>query len=72
MPITFTEVEANKLIHPYNDALVGKVKISDNTVLQVLIDNVSSADIMFISAFTKLRIGGAVLQLVQTPLYGFV
>ncbi|GMN60545.1 hypothetical protein TIFTF001_029633 [Ficus carica] len=43
--ITFTDDEANKLLNPHNDALVGEIKITDNIVQRVLIDNGSSADI---------------------------
>ena len=57
--INFTDDKANKLLHPYNDVLVGKIKITDNTVRSVLIDNRSFTDILFMDAFTRLKIGGA-------------
>lgn len=50
--ITFTESEADKLLLPHNDALVEKVRINDNNILCVLVDNRSSTDILFISALT--------------------
>lgn len=69
--ITFTNSETNKLLHPQNDALVRKVQINDNTILCVLVDNESSTNILFISAFNRMRIAGAMLRPVQTLLYGF-
>ncbi|GMN63866.1 hypothetical protein TIFTF001_032958 [Ficus carica] len=72
VPITFTDDEANKLLHPHNHALVGQIKITDNIVRRVLIDNESSANILLMDAFTRLEIGGAVLTPIQNQLYGFV
>lgn len=39
VPIIFTDDEDNKLLHPHNDALVRKIKITDNIVQRVLIDD---------------------------------
>ncbi|GMN58076.1 hypothetical protein TIFTF001_027173 [Ficus carica] len=69
--ITFTESEADELLHPRNDALVKTVHINDNTIFRVSVDNESSTDILFISAFNRMRIAGAVLRPIQTLLYGF-
>ncbi|GMN19415.1 hypothetical protein TIFTF001_039817 [Ficus carica] len=70
-PITFTDDEADLLLYPHNDALIGEIRVTDNIVRRVLIDNGSSADILFIDTFTRLRIEGAVLTPTRTPLYGF-
>ncbi|GMN26015.1 hypothetical protein TIFTF001_036155 [Ficus carica] len=70
-PITFTDKEADWLLHPHNDALVGEIRVADNVIRHVLIDNGSSADVLFMNAFSRLKIGGAVLTPIQTPLYGF-
>ncbi|GMN66700.1 hypothetical protein TIFTF001_035760 [Ficus carica] len=70
-PITFTDEEADRLLHPHNDALVGEIRVADNVIRRVLIDSGSSADVMFMDAFSRLKIGGAVLTPIQTPLYGF-
>ncbi|GMN46247.1 hypothetical protein TIFTF001_015432 [Ficus carica] len=64
--------EANKLLHPHYDALVREIKITDNIVRCVLIDNGCSTDILLMDAFTRLKIDGAVLTPIQTLLYGFV
>ena len=69
--ITFTEEEAKKLLHPHNDALVISLRIANSQVHRILVDNGSSADILFTSAVTRINLGGAKLTPVLTPLYGF-
>ncbi|GMN28424.1 hypothetical protein TIFTF001_046235 [Ficus carica] len=69
-PITFTDEEANRLLHPHNDDLVREIRVANNVIRRVLIDNGSSTDVMFMDAFSRLKIGGAVLTPIQTPLYG--
>ena len=69
--ITFTEEEAKKLLHPHNDALVISLRIANSRVHRILVDNGSSADILFKSALTRINLGGAKLTPVLTPLYGF-
>ncbi|GMN72562.1 hypothetical protein TIFTF001_056023, partial [Ficus carica] len=69
--ITFTDDEADRLLHPHNDALVGEIRVANNVVRRVLIDNGSSADVMFMDAFSRLKIEGAELTPAKTVLYGF-
>ncbi|GMN74649.1 hypothetical protein TIFTF001_052422, partial [Ficus carica] len=69
--ITFTDDEADRLLHPHNDALVGEIRVANNVVRRVLIDNGSSADVMVMDAFSRLKIEGAELTPTKTPLYGF-
>ncbi|GMN49779.1 hypothetical protein TIFTF001_018933 [Ficus carica] len=70
-PITFMDDEADRLLHPHNDALVGEIRVANNVVRRVLINNGSSADVIFMDAFSRLKIEGATLTPTQTPLYGF-
>lgn len=69
--ITFTDDESNRLLHPHNDALIGEIRVVDNIVRRVLIDNGSLTYILLMDAFTRLRIEGAVLMPAWMPLYGF-
>ncbi|XP_024029047.1 uncharacterized protein LOC112093867 [Morus notabilis] len=69
--ITFTEEEARKLLHPHNDAIVVSLQVANSLVHQILIDNGSSADILFKDALNKINLGGAKLTSVNTPLQGF-
>ncbi|GMN38329.1 hypothetical protein TIFTF001_007560 [Ficus carica] len=66
--ITFMDDEADRLLHPHNDALIGEIRVAGNVIHRVLIDNGSSADIMFIDAFSRLKIEGAALTPARTPL----
>ncbi|GMN47962.1 hypothetical protein TIFTF001_017151 [Ficus carica] len=66
--ITFTDDEADRLLHPHNDALIGEIRVAGNVICRVLIDNGSSTDIMFMDAFLRLKIEGAALTPARTPL----
>ena len=50
VPITFTEDKGKRLHHPHFDALVIDVEIKRHKVMRNLIDNGSSADIIFSQA----------------------
>ena len=51
-PITeFSEENARRLHHPHDDALVVSIQAGDYNTHQVLVDNGSSADILYYSAF---------------------
>ena len=56
---------------PHDDALVISTTIVDFNVQRILIDNESSADILFILIFDKIRIGQDRLHPFHTPLIGF-
>ena len=56
-PITFTNYDLKGLHLPHDDALVISVVIANFTVQRILIGNGSSANILFISAFEKMKIG---------------
>ncbi|XP_065626373.1 uncharacterized protein LOC136066258 [Quercus suber] len=49
--IGFTEEDARRLHHPHDDALVVSIRVGDYNVHRVLIDNSSSADILYYPAF---------------------
>jgi hypothetical protein len=56
---------------PHNDALVIKTNISSWTLGKLLVDNGSSADIIFVDAYEKMDLSKNLLQPLDTPLYGF-
>lgn len=70
--ITFTKEELKRLLHPYNDPHVVKMKIANNKVFHILINSGSSTGILFIKAYRKLRLDHVKLQPIKTPLYGFI
>ena len=69
--ISFTDEEAERIHHPHDDAIVITLLIADYTTRRVLVDNRSSADILYYSAFQQMRLGRDLLCLVCSPLIGF-
>jgi hypothetical protein len=71
LPITFTEEDARKVFHPHDDALVVTLEIAGYSTRHVRIDNGSSADIIYLTAFQQMKIGKDQLRPIETPLVGF-
>ena len=69
--ITFSDSDLEGCQHPHDDPLVVRAVVSNKTVHQVLVDNGSSADIIFPSAFDKVGIGRERLEPINTHLRGF-
>ena len=70
-PITFNNDDIKGIHLPHDDALVVSAVITNFNVQRILVDNESSADILFISAFNKMKIGLDKLHPFHTPLVGF-
>ncbi|GFS42902.1 hypothetical protein Acr_00g0082420 [Actinidia rufa] len=70
-PITFSNDDLRGVHLPHDDALVVSAVIANFNVQRILIDNGSSADILFISAFEKMKVGPDKLHPFHTPLVGF-
>ena len=69
--ITFSNSDLEGCQHPHDDPLVVHAVVANKTVHRVLIDNGSSANIIFASAFDKMGIGREKLEPVNTHLRGF-
>ena len=69
--ITLIDLDLEGCQHPHDDPLVVRVVVANKTVHRVLIDNGSSTDIIFASAFDKMGIGREKLEPVSTHLWGF-
>ena len=69
--ITFFDSDLEGCQHPHDDPLVVCAIVANTTVHRVLVDNGSSADIIFTSAFDKMGIGREKLEPVNTHLRGF-
>ena len=69
--ITFSDSDLEGCQHPHDDLLVIRAVVANKTVHRVLVDNGSSADIIFASAFDKMGIGREKLEPVSTHLGGF-
>ena len=70
--ITFSDSDLEGCQHPHDDPLVIRAIVANTTVPRVLIDNGSSADIIFASAFGKMGIGREKLEPVSTHLWEFL
>ena len=55
--ITFLDSDLEGCQHPHDDPLVIRVVVANKTIHRVLVDNGSSTDIIFASAFDKMAIG---------------
>ena len=69
--ITFSDADLEGCQYPYDDPLVIRVIVANKTVHRVLINNGSSADIIFASTFDKMGIGKEKLEPVNAHLRGF-
>ena len=69
--ITFTDEDAERVHHPHDNAIVITLIIVDYTTRRVLVDNGSSANILYYPAFQQMRLGRDQLCLVNLPLVGF-
>lgn len=54
--IRFTKENARRLHHPHDDALVVSIRVGDYNTYRVLVNNGSSADILYYLAFQQIRI----------------
>ena len=68
--IGFSEEDARRLHHPHDDALIVSIWVEDYNTHQVLVDNGSSVDILYYSAFQQMRIKREQLILANVPLIG--
>ena len=69
--ITFSDFDMEGCQHPHDDPLVIKSIVANKAIHRVLVDNGSSADIIFTSAFEKMGIGREKLEQVNAYLRGF-
>ena len=67
----FMDKDAKRLHHPYGDAIVITLAIANYTTKRVLIDNGSSADILYYPAFQQMRINKELLHPVNMLLIRF-
>ena len=69
--ITFSDSDLEGCQRPHDDPLVIRAMVANKTIHRVLVDNGSSADIIFASAFDKMGIRREKLKSVNTHLRGF-
>ena len=69
--IGFLEEDAQRLHHPYDDALVINIRVGDYNMHRVLVDNGSLANILYYLAFQQMGIGRERLIPTNASLIGF-
>ena len=55
--IIFTNEDAEKVHHPHDDTIVITLLIADYTTRRVLVENGSSANILYYPTFQQIRLG---------------
>ena len=70
--ISFSEEDARGTHQPHDDALVVIVNIAGFTTRRVMIDNESSADILYLPAYQQMRLDKDKLRPMDAPLVGFI
>jgi hypothetical protein len=71
VPITFTEEDFKLKSTNHNDAMVIEVNIAGWVIGKILVDNGSSADILFLKTFKKMNLTQHMLHPPEYPLQGF-
>ena len=69
--IFFTKVDANRVHHPHEDALVVTAKIANNIVHRILVDNGSTINVLYWHTYQKIGLTRTNLSPTTSPLYGF-
>ena len=69
--ITFTDEDSERIHHPHDDTIVITLLIAGYTTRRVLVDNGSSADILYYPAFHQMNLGRDQLRPVNSSLVGF-
>ena len=69
--IGFSEEDARRLHHPHDDAFIVSIRVGDYNTHRVLVDNGSSANILYYPTFQQMRIERERLVLTNALLVGF-
>ena len=69
--IGFSKEDERRLHHPHDDALIVSMRVGDYNMHWVLVDNGSSADILYYLMFQQMRIDKERLISMNAPRVGF-
>ena len=69
--ISFSEEDARGTYQPHDDALVITMNIAGFTTRRVMVDNGSSADILYLLAYQEMKLDKEKLRPMEVPLVGF-
>ncbi|XP_073123103.1 uncharacterized protein [Henckelia pumila] len=70
--ISFGPEDLRGVVAPHNDALVVTVIVVNYDVSRIFVDSGSSVNILFKGTLDQMKIEGCELELISTPLYGFI
>uniref|UniRef100_A0A2N9ERC7 RNA-directed DNA polymerase n=1 Tax=Fagus sylvatica TaxID=28930 RepID=A0A2N9ERC7_FAGSY len=70
--ISFSKEDARGTHQPHDDALVITINIAGFTTRRVMVDNGSSADILYLPAYQQMRLDKGKLRPMDAPLVGFI
>jgi hypothetical protein len=71
MMIGFSDEDYEGISFPHTDALVVTLTVANHNMHRILVDNGSSADILYLPAFKQLNIGQEKVGVARSPLVGF-
>ena len=69
--MSFNEADGRGVKQPHNDPLVIMLNIEGFNTRRILVDNGSSADIIYLPAFQQLKLDPKRLRPFESPLVGF-
>ena len=69
--IVFTKVDARWVHHPHFNALVITSQIANSNVHQLMVDDGSATDILYLNGYKKIGLAESNLNPTTSPLYGF-
>ncbi|XP_038688732.1 uncharacterized protein LOC119987897 [Tripterygium wilfordii] len=69
--MVFTDDEATQLLHPHHDALVLTLQVANINLKRILIDNGSSANVLFLAAYKGMGLDETLILRKSTALIGF-
>ena len=69
--MSFNKADARRVKQPHNDLLVIMLNIEGFNTKRILVDNGSSADIIYLPAFQQLRLDPKRLRPFESPLISF-
>ncbi|KAK3024223.1 hypothetical protein RJ639_044692 [Escallonia herrerae] len=69
--ISFSDDDVGDTRTPHDDPLVVTLQVENFDVKRILVDNGSSAEVLFYEAFQRMNIPSYRLRKIDTPLYGF-
>ena len=72
LDIVFSKRDGRGIRQPYDDPLLIILRVEEFNIHRVLIHNGSSADIIYIPAFRRMKLGKRRIRLFTSPMVSFI